>query len=99
MKWHQALAYAVTGERFPQLGEQDQPDLDALADWLAGRVREVVVPLPSDLIAGLGPAQFHAALAELRRRLQPPPAAPVLASRPLTTEERRLLADVPPHHL
>ena len=99
MRWHQALAYALTGQRFPELGEQDQPDLDALADWLAGRVREVVVPVPSDLTVGLGAAQFHAAMAELQRRLQPPPQAPVLTNRPLTAEERRLLTDVPPHHL
>ena len=99
MKWHQALAYAVTGRRFPELGEQDQPDLDALAVWLSGRVRAVVAPVPSDLTAGLGAAQFHAALAELRRRLQPSLEAPVLANRALTDEERRLLADVPPHHL
>lgn len=98
MKWHQALAYAVTGRRFPELGEQARPDLDALADWLAGRVAGVVVPVPDDLVADLGPAQFHAALTDLRRRLQPPPAAPVLANRPLTADERRLLTDVPPHY-
>jgi len=100
MKWHQALAYAVTGRRFAELGEQDRPEIDRLVDWLTGRVTEVVaVPVPNDLTDGLGPAQFHAALTELRRRLQPPPEAPVLASRPLTGEERRLLSDVPPHHL
>ncbi|MCW2812047.1 MAG: hypothetical protein JWP61_2505, partial [Friedmanniella sp.] len=42
-----------------------------------------------------------AVLAELRAELArrvPTPPAPVTSSRPLTAEERRLLAEVPPHH-
>ena len=29
--WHQALAYAVTGQRRPELGYQAQPDLAELS--------------------------------------------------------------------
>ena len=102
--WHQALAYAVTGQRRPELGYQAQPDLAELslrlgeladADVLAaGPLHRV----PDDLMRGLGPAQFRAALTELRAALSRPPAGPVVASRPLTAEERRLDADRPPHY-
>ena len=36
--WHQALAYALTGVRFEQLGHQPIPDLDALAAFLRPRL-------------------------------------------------------------
>lgn len=56
-------------------------------------------PIPDDLRQGLGAAQLLAAVAELRRRLQlDEPEHPVLSDRPPDAEERRLLADVPPHH-
>ena len=57
-------------------------------------------PVPPSLMAGLGPAQFVAALRELGERLGLAPETPVppAASRPLSADERRLLADVPPHH-
>ena len=105
--WHQALAYALTGHRFPELGEQDAPDLDALAAFLRPRLGVDVDPaalrcshpLPADLGSGLGAAQLWAAVAELRRLLgSVPPQAEVTRSRPLTADERRLLQDVPPHH-
>ena len=99
--WHQALAYAVTGQRLEDLGRQAFPDASALAEVLRGR-RLTVSPaspsVPPDLMHGLGPAQFLAALAQLRSALAPVAAAPVLADRPLTPDERRLLTDVPPHH-
>ena len=105
--WHQALAYAVTGRRFPELGLQDVPDLDVLTAFLRPRVGVDVDaavlapshPLPADLAEGLGAAQRSAAVAELRRRLvgERPPG-PVVRQRALTADERRLLDDVPPHH-
>lgn len=56
-------------------------------------------PLPDDLRRGLGAAQLLAALAELRRQLLlDEPERPVLSDRPLDRDDRRLLADVPPHH-
>ena len=95
--WHQALAYAVTGERRPELGRQDQPDLDvvvaALADGSLG-----AHAVPADLTEGLGPARFAAVLTALRERLTASGARPVLAERSPDAAERRLLADVPPHH-
>lgn len=75
------------------------------------RLRETVVrrrsagapwpyPVPAELRAGLGAAQWLAALTALRRLLGLDPAAarPVLSSRAPDADERRLLADVPPHH-
>jgi hypothetical protein len=114
--WHQALVYALLGERRPDLGVQDAPDLDRLIDALirAFGGREALtsavqtaqrdrspwpVPLPGDLAAGLGSAQFWAALTHLRDRLAPRPTANPPQPRALTPEERRLLADVPPHHV
>ncbi|CAA9305570.1 MAG: hypothetical protein AVDCRST_MAG48-1677 [uncultured Friedmanniella sp.] len=104
--WHQALAYAVTGVRFEDLGRQDRPDIDTLAALLRPRLgRDVdpaelarAHPLPGDLAQGLGPAQLGAAVAELRRRLSGPAPAVVAEPRPLSADERRLLQDVPPHH-
>ena len=112
--WHQALAFAMTGQRLDGLdgaGGEDRPDLPALARILldlhsAGRV--VIASsaverheVPADLRAGIGPAQFWAALSELTTMLNPGPPArrsPVVADRPLTPDERRLTADTPPHH-
>jgi hypothetical protein len=105
--WHQALAYAVTGRRFDQLGLQVAPDLEEVVAFLEPRLgveldRAVLAHShrpPADLMAGLGAAQFWAAAAELRRRLAAPQAAVTVAEeRPLTADERRLMQDVPPHH-
>jgi hypothetical protein len=110
--WHQALAYAVTGQSLPDLGRQRQPDVPALAAQLEALAASRDVDLswsapdtdylvPPDLMEGIGAAQFWAALAELRRALRmsaPGSAAAVTADRPLTPEESRLLADRPPHH-
>lgn len=56
--------------------------------------------VPEDLRRGLGPAQFAAAVASISRTLG---ADPVATKRPgergLDTEERRLQAEVPPHHV
>ena len=56
--------------------------------------------VPADLRARLGAAQFAAALAGLRTALDLDRSPPYRSSpgRPLTADERRLLADVPPHH-
>lgn len=56
-------------------------------------------PVPAALRSGLGAAQLLAAVAELRRRLELDAAERlVLRDRPPDADERRLLADVPPHH-
>ena len=58
-------------------------------------------PIPDALRAGLGAAQLFAALGRAREEL----GVAVLDPRPpsgrtaLTADERRLLADVPPHHV
>jgi hypothetical protein len=104
--WHQALAYAVTGVRFEELGRQARPDLAVVAAFLRARLGGEVElaelrrphPLPPELAEGLGAAQLAAAVADLRARLVEAPARPVARDRALTADERRLLADVPPHH-
>ena len=110
--WHQALAYAVTGQSLPDLGRQRQPDVPALAAQLEELAASRDIDLswsapdtdflvPPDLMEGIGAAQFWAALGELRRALrlaEPGSPAAVTADRPLTPEESRLLIDRPPHH-
>jgi hypothetical protein len=82
-RWHQALAYAITGRLVPELGEQGDPDVAALAEQLRGGPGEVGSPgqpdlradrpwphpVPAELMTGLGYAQFAAALAQLRQAL------------------------------
>ncbi len=101
--WHAALAYAVTGCRW-DLGRQVAPDVDAVVALIRLRAspeQRMGPPhqVPADLMDGIGAAQFHAASAQVRDALAPasgPP--PVVADRALSADERRLLADVPPHH-
>lgn len=95
-RWHQALAYAVSGERRPELGAQVAPDLEVVVEALEGRPRGAFV-VPADLREGIGAAQLAAAVTELRARLGRA-SRPVLADRAPDADERRLLADVPPHH-
>jgi len=104
--WHQALAHAVTGERYPELGRQERPDLGRLADFLRARLADAVPAgtthqVPSDLREGLGAAQLWAALAELRVLLGLDRVAvrtAVTRSGPPTADDQRLLREVPPHH-
>ena len=95
--WHQALVFAVTGERRPDLGQQDEPDLSAVLATLGDAPRGAH-PVPADLTEGIGAARFAAVLTALRGRLTASGARPVLAERSPDAAERRLLADVPPHH-
>jgi hypothetical protein len=110
--WHQALAYALTGQILPDLGRQRQPDVPTLTaqlqelaasrnDDLSWSAPDTDYVVPPDLMEGIGAAQFWAALAELRRVLRtaaPGSPAAVTADRPLTPEESRLLTDRPPPH-
>jgi hypothetical protein len=109
--WHQALAYAVCGRRLEQLGRQHGPDIAALSTALRDLAAEgaLILPspsdqavhtVPSDLMQGLGAAQFHAALSALRSELGLGVAmrGTVAPNRPLTPAERRLIEDAPPHH-
>ena len=108
--WHQALAYAVTGRRLDGLGRQRQPDVATLALQLQQRAAEdpawtwSMEPadylVPAELMAGIGAAQFWAALAELRQILgiDDPGGSAVTTERALTVEETRLVAERPPHH-
>jgi hypothetical protein len=111
--WHQALAYAICGQRLSELGQQDKPDLDELVRILSrddDLVPRVLVDrrrgnwphsVPNDLMAGIGWAQFSSALTVLITRLDlaPRSAARGPSSRPPDAGERRLLHDVPPHHV
>lgn len=95
--WHQALVFAVTGERRPDLGRQDRPDLDLVVEALGDRTRGAHL-VPEDLTDGIGAARLAAVLTELRSRLSAADSRPVLAERAPDAAERRLLAEVPPHH-
>ena len=95
--WHQALVYAVTGQRRPELGRQAEPDLEAVVA-LVGAERPDQHVVPPELLEGIGPAHFFTVLTELRTRLRGRTSHPVLAERPLSADERRLVADAPPHH-
>ena len=95
--WHQALVVAVTGERRPELGRQGTPDLDAVVAAIGARPQGAH-PVPADLTDGIGAAQLAAVLIALRTRLAATDSRPVLSEREPDAAERRLLADVPPHH-
>ena len=111
--WHQALVFALLGERRPELGRQPSPDLDALEQWFGDDQRVDTArqratqrrrsgeswpyPAPADL--AVPAAQFAAGLYALRTRLGLIGAVtPPTPARTLTTDEQRLLRDVPPHH-
>jgi hypothetical protein len=107
--WHEALAYALTGRRIEGLGRQLQPDVAALARQLNQSAADdpawtwstepADYLVPADLMAGIGAAQFWAALADLRGTLGiNDPGSAVTTDRPLTAEETRLADDRPPHH-
>ena len=102
--WHQALAYAVTGHRYPELGRQQRPDVEQVANFLRSRLRSSAAhhtrPVPADLTAGLGAAQLWAAVVELRRLLEldQPARRTATGDGLLTAEDQRLLREVPPHH-
>lgn len=83
-RWHEALTFAVTGQR-RDVGEQSRPDIAELSQNLLaepGRpslnnhllsTRAAGRPwpheVPADLMLGLGYAQFAAALSQLRSAL------------------------------
>jgi hypothetical protein len=109
--WHQALAYAMTGQRLDGLGGEERLELATLARTLLELQRTGHVDLassaaqrhavPADLLGDIGPAQFWAAQSELAGMLaagRPGRRSPVVTDRPLTPEERRLTDDTPPHH-
>ena len=102
--WHQALAYAVTGRRYPELGRQEQPDVGVVATFLRSRTPEGhgsrAHLLPPELTEGVGAAQLAAAVTALRQLLDEGSARtlPVVADRTPTADELRLLREVPPHH-
>lgn len=110
--WHTALAWALVGERL-ELGVRERPDIGVLLAELAerGYDRDRVAaiardastwpfPVPDADRAGLGPAQLSAAVRAARQAL----GLEALEVRPrsgrtaLDGDERRLLADVPPHY-
>ena len=112
-RWHAALAYALLGPPIRDLTEPGAPRLDVLLAELGGRetVRDRAIAartgdpdwpyeVPAELRVGLGAAQYAAAWTALVSALGPltANARPVVTDRALTADERRLLADRPPHH-
>ncbi|MCB0911457.1 MAG: hypothetical protein KDB60_07570 [Propionibacteriaceae bacterium] len=116
-RWQAALGQALTGVELPlpEPGAPDPAALVAdLAahgwpgDRIAGHARAEAAaerpwphPVPAELRAGCGAAQFAAALTRVREALglstleTLPPSPP----RRLTADEVRLLREVPPHHV
>jgi len=108
------LAYALTGEDLPMRDTDGSTGdfLAALeeAGWSPDRVRRCASqaweqqtswphPLPSHSLDSVGAARWYAALTEVRAVLgldavRLPPSRRTV----LTQEERRLMADLPPHH-
>jgi hypothetical protein len=83
-------------------------DLGWTAERIGTHAREVVAaeqpwphPVPQALRSGCGPAQFHAAVARARELLGLTTLEVRTPSRrtSLNADERRLLAEVPPHHV
>ena len=111
-RWQAALAYALVGPPVRDLTETGRPDVQRLLAELGGvpvvvgsvRVARERGPwpyeVPPELRQGLGAAQYAAAWTAVLTALGPlaTNARPVVADRALTAEERRLLADRPPHH-
>ena len=111
-RWHTALAYALLGPPIRELAESGVPRVAQLLADLGGpaAVRAQVIDareagpwpyeVPAELRAGLGAAQYAAAWRALVDALGPltTNARPVVTDRALTADERRLIADRPPHH-
>lgn len=106
--WAVALGYALTGRELPLAAPAG--DVHALlaelaaAGWDEARLRELRAssagwpfPVPSSVRGSLGAAQLHACVRGVVDVLVPA-AANVADARPLDADERRLLAEVPPHH-
>lgn len=114
--WHRALAFALVGRELPLGDQSTPAVASLAADlaslsWDADAVRRHALEVtaagepwphlvPAGMRAGLGAAQFQAALLALRELLdvaaldvQPPSTRT-----DLTAAERVLLAEVPPHH-
>ena len=116
-RWQESLGYAVTGRHLvieepgkpdlrallTELARQTPGGLDALRSEVAsvraaGRWPHAV---PEELMSGIGPAQFAAALAALAAELDPQRGRTARLAMPggaVTPEDRRLLDEVPPHH-
>lgn len=112
--WHRALTCALVGEVSAAPTATDRVDLNQFLADLGG-VQAVVAhrrtqavtgrvwphPVPPELRAGLGPAQFQALLQQAVAAVlsaDPTTDRPVVTSRSPTPTEQRLLQDVPPHH-
>jgi hypothetical protein len=111
-RWQAALAYALLGPPVRVLTEPGAPRVAELFAELGGveAVRAAVLEarasgpwphrVPDELRRGLGPAQLAAAWRATLTALGPltADARPVVTDRALTADDRRLLADRPPHH-
>jgi hypothetical protein len=115
-QWQAALGFALVGARlqfFEPGGPDPQALLTELASagWSVERIsvhaHQVVAdeqpwphPVPSQLRAGCGPAQFYAALTRVRLLLglESMETRPPSGRSKLNPDEVRLMREVPPHH-
>jgi len=102
------LPVEETGRADPEATVAALAGLGWTADRIGTHAREVVAteqpwphPVPQALRSDCGPAQFHAAVARARQLLDLTTLEVRTPSRRtvLTADERRLLAEVPPHHV
>jgi hypothetical protein len=97
-----------TGQADPAAALAELASLGWTAERVGAHAREVVAaerpwphPVPAELRQGCGPAQLQAAVTRARELL----GLVTLEVRPpsrrhrLTADEKRLLAEVPPHHV
>lgn len=114
--WHGALFWALTGTNadLGEQGSPDLAEVGAAlaaSGWSDERLHRHALdavaagepwphPVPDALRAGLGAAQFHAALGRLRAQhgLDVLVVLPPSQRTRLNPEERRLMVDVPPHY-
>lgn len=95
LPWHEALVLALTGERRTDLGRQEVPDIDAVLALIGDRTLGHHA-LPADLAQELPPARFAAVVVEIRKR-RAISHAPAPGPHTWDADDRRLMADRPPH--
>lgn len=108
MSLDQAVAFALTGVDVGE-GGGDWRDRLAALGWTTARIaqhvrqcREENVPwphaVPAEARGGIGAAQVLAAVASVASEFSSPEVGMRSVGQVLTADERRLLAEVPPHH-
>ncbi len=112
MTWAERVAYALVGTLLPMAETGPAPGLIVTElerhGWGRERIAQHVEelrahglpwpgPVPPQWVREAGPAQWQAVMSETLRLLSVDDRGPVRARVALTADDRRLLADRPPH--